>query len=315
MAERYADYPDRNDRDRDRYDRDRYARDDRNGVERAGDEVRSWFGEGDAARARRMDERDRTGGGSPWPGERSYGSNREYGDRDYGWREGRENQARGERDGGWRSGRDSGWRGEGDFGSEWRNRSSSRDYSGISYGLSGGHRDDARVSPGDGGLEAGYLGYRREYNVSPQYRQVNDRTEPIRGEWRHEHTSEWWRVPGPHAGRGPRSYQRSDERIREELNDRLTAHGMIDASDIECQVQNGEVTLTGFVGTRAEKRAAEDVAEDLHGVREVHNQLRLRSNAEGEGVGRTSVLGLTESHVQTSSATNTAESGRSRSRS
>ena len=112
-------------------------------------------------------------------------------------------------------------------------------------------------------------------------------------------STEGWRVPGPHAGRGPKGYQRSDERIREEINERLTAHGLIDATDIECRVQKGEVVLTGFVDSRAQKRAAEDVAEDVYGVRDVHNQLRIRSHASQDGVGRTSVLGITESRVQT----------------
>ena len=34
---------------------------------------------------------------------------------------------------------------------------------------------------------------------------------------------------GPHAGRGPRGYQRSDDRIRDEVNDRLTADSHVDA--------------------------------------------------------------------------------------
>jgi hypothetical protein len=130
-------------------------------------------------------------------------------------------------------------------------------------------------------------------------------------------STEGWRVPGPHVGRGPRGYQRPDDRIREELNDRLTAHGLIDATDIECRVVNGEVTLTGYVDSRAAKRAAEDVADDLYGVREVHNQLRVRSNAVDEtGVGRTSVLGLTETQTQTTHppAGTTAEPGRPRTR-
>jgi hypothetical protein len=109
---------------------------------------------------------------------------------------------------------------------------------------------------------------------------------------------EGWRVPGPHSGRGPRAYHRSDERIHEELNERLTAHGLIDATDIDCRVVNGEVTLTGFVDSRAAKRAAGDLAEDLYGVRDVHNELRVRSHAADTGVGRTSVLGLTESQLQ-----------------
>lgn len=106
-------------------------------------------------------------------------------------------------------------------------------------------------------------------------------------------STEGWRVPGPHAGRGPRGYQRPDERIHDEMNERLTAHGLIDATDVECRVQNGEVMLTGFVDTREAKRAAEDLAQGIYGVREVHNQLRIRSRTHDEGVGRTAVLGLT----------------------
>ena len=130
-------------------------------------------------------------------------------------------------------------------------------------------------------------------------------------------SAEGWRVPGPHAGRGPRGYQRSDERIREELNERLTAHGLIDATDVECRVVNGEVTLSGFIDSRAAKRAAADLAEDIYGVRQVQNELRVRSHAADEGVGRTSVLGLTESQMQStySSAAAPADQRRPRTRS
>jgi hypothetical protein len=129
-------------------------------------------------------------------------------------------------------------------------------------------------------------------------------------------STEGWRVPGPHAGRGPRGYQRSDERIREEINERLTAHGLIDATDIECRVADGEVTLTGHVDSRAAKRAAEDVVEDIYGVREVHNQLRVRPHATNDGVGRTSVLGLTEAQLQTTHPPeSSAGQGRPRTRS
>jgi hypothetical protein len=46
----------------------------------------------------------------------------------------------------------------------------------------------------------------------------------------------------------------------------------VDASDIECVVSDGEVTLSGTVATRAEKRLAEDAS-----VRDVHNRLRIAS--------------------------------------
>jgi osmotically-inducible protein OsmY len=80
---------------------------------------------------------------------------------------------------------------------------------------------------------------------------------------------------GRFTGRGPRGYRRSDERIREEVNDRLTDHGDIDASDIEVNVMDGDVVLEGFVDDRRTKRLAEDVAESVSGVRDVINHLRV----------------------------------------
>lgn len=80
---------------------------------------------------------------------------------------------------------------------------------------------------------------------------------------------------GPFVGRGPKGYQRSDSRIREDVSDRLTDAPDIDATDIEVNVNNGEVTLSGTVGSRQEKRRSEDVIENVTGVREVHNSLRV----------------------------------------
>jgi osmotically-inducible protein OsmY len=85
---------------------------------------------------------------------------------------------------------------------------------------------------------------------------------------------------GRHFGKGPKGYQRSDERIREEVSDRMTEHGGIDASELEVQVSNGEVTLTGFVDDRQQKRMAEDLAEQISGVRDVHNQLRVHEHGQ-----------------------------------
>lgn len=76
-------------------------------------------------------------------------------------------------------------------------------------------------------------------------------------------------------GLGPRSYRRSDERIHEDVNDLLTDDWYVDASDIEVSVNNRIVTLTGRVGSREEKRRAEDIAESVSGVTDVSNQLRV----------------------------------------
>lgn len=76
--------------------------------------------------------------------------------------------------------------------------------------------------------------------------------------------------------RAPKGYKRSDERIREDVNDRLGHEQHLDPSEIEVQVSNAEVTLTGTVESRREKFLAEEIADDVGGVTEVHNQLRVR---------------------------------------
>ena len=85
--------------------------------------------------------------------------------------------------------------------------------------------------------------------------------------------------PGRYAGRGPRGYQRSDQRIFEQVCDHLTDHGDIDASDFEVHVENGVVTFTGTAEDRRQRRMAEDVAESVPGVKYVQNQLRLKGAA------------------------------------
>lgn len=87
---------------------------------------------------------------------------------------------------------------------------------------------------------------------------------------------ERWGARRNFAGVGPKNYRRSDARIREEVNERLTWHDDIDATDVEVQVQDGEVTLSGVVEDRPAKRLAEDIAEDVSGVRDVHNTLKVR---------------------------------------
>lgn len=79
-----------------------------------------------------------------------------------------------------------------------------------------------------------------------------------------------------HAGKGPKGWQRSDERIRDEVSEALARHPGIDASEIEVEVDGGEVTLRGQVDERRAKRLAEECAEDIFGVEDVQNQLRIR---------------------------------------
>lgn len=85
-----------------------------------------------------------------------------------------------------------------------------------------------------------------------------------------------------HRGRGPKGYRRSDERIKEDVNDRLSDDYYIDASDVEVSVSNTEVTLTGTVNSREDKRRAEDIAESVSGVTNVENRLRVKQGRYGD---------------------------------
>ncbi|HYE85999.1 MAG TPA: BON domain-containing protein [Vicinamibacterales bacterium] len=124
--------------------------------------------------------------------------------------------------------------------------------------------------------------------------------------WRRERGGYWRRYESNrpnYQGRGPKGYQRSDDRIREEVCDCMTDDPMLDASEIDVVVVQGEVTLTGSVPDREQKRRAEDVAERISGVRDVTNQLRVTRDAghnwasdssRASGPGTTSSPALTQ---------------------
>jgi len=105
---------------------------------------------------------------------------------------------------------------------------------------------------------------------------------------------------GRFTGRGPKGYVRSDERIKEDVSDRLEQHGEIDASEIEVQVSHGEVTLEGTVEDRRTKRLAEDIIEICPGVKQVHNRIRVQGNGSERAKSSQST-----SNVGTSSRTST----------
>lgn len=233
--------------------RDHERDDDRGFMDRAGDEVRSWFGDEEAARRRELDER------------------REARERERGWN------------------RDEGWRHVPEreryrISDDWDQREYSARMSGSSaYGTGSGdwrgrapHRgewrgdwrgDSHRSTPAYLSEPHGY-GERGSRGESPASR---DYGWGAGTSW----TGERSMRSGPHAGKGPRGYQRSDDRITEEICDLLTRDPNVDASGIEVSVQQGEVTLRGTVDSRYEKRATEDLAEGVQGVRQVHNELRV----------------------------------------
>jgi osmotically-inducible protein OsmY len=256
MAKRYENRYGRGghsrDRDRDwereRYDRDRA--DDRGYVERAGDEVRSWFGDDEAQRRRSMDEyRDRD---FDRDRERNRGYTSDWQRNDWNpsnWQ--RENwmRATSQRAESHRTPRPDSDR------SDW-NRSEP-------MGFRSNHPEDWRS---------------RESFEPPRYRESNRAWSTDDG--RMEFGQSRW-------GRGPKGYQRADNRIHEDVCDRLT-YSDVDAENIEVAVANGEVTLSGTVRDRWDKRHAEDVVEQVSGVRDVHNNIRVRREDRGIGQSSTS---------------------------
>lgn len=87
-----------------------------------------------------------------------------------------------------------------------------------------------------------------------------------------------------YIGKGPRGYVRSDERILDDVHERL-AHGFLDASDIDVKVTDGTITLTGTAEHKAARRMAEDLVEDVVGAKEVDNRLKLRRDTTSAAAG------------------------------
>jgi hypothetical protein len=89
-------------------------------------------------------------------------------------------------------------------------------------------------------------------------------------------------MPERPMGKGPKGYTRSDDRIREDICERLMDAWM-NAEHVDVRVKDGEVTLVGSVRTRDEKHAIENLAADVLGVKDVHNSLLvLRGGAREE---------------------------------
>ncbi|HTW38309.1 MAG TPA: BON domain-containing protein [Steroidobacteraceae bacterium] len=93
---------------------------------------------------------------------------------------------------------------------------------------------------------------------------------------------------GAHARRrGPKGYRCSDERIREEICERLSrpfdrfdagelADERLDVSDVTVSVDGGKVTLEGTVPERRMKHYIEDLVDACPGVQDIDNRIRVR---------------------------------------
>ena len=84
-----------------------------------------------------------------------------------------------------------------------------------------------------------------------------------------------YRGQASHHGKGPKGYRRSDQRILEEICELLTEDSQVDASDIEIQCKEGKVVLEGEVATRQMRYRAEDLADQVRGVEDIENRIRV----------------------------------------
>ncbi|MCY0989424.1 BON domain-containing protein [Nannocystis sp. ILAH1] len=80
---------------------------------------------------------------------------------------------------------------------------------------------------------------------------------------------------GRYVGCGPRSYRRSDARIAEDINEALTWHPDIDASEVEVAVERGNVTLTGLVYDPQTRRLIVELALQTAGVAELDDRMSI----------------------------------------
>jgi len=84
---------------------------------------------------------------------------------------------------------------------------------------------------------------------------------------------------------GPKGYRRPDERVREDVCERLAMNPNVDVSDVSVEVSDGVVMLEGTVQARREKYMIEEIAEAVFGVNEVENRLRVQRNQGTERAG------------------------------
>lgn len=171
---------------------------------------------------------------------------------------------------------------------------------GPSGGFSGGYRggmQESRGGQGQNGLGQHYSGRGDDERAYEQFTGANERNRlSSSGYGGYEGQQRTYRGESNRGDRGagglattrqqrvaPKGYIRSDERIREDLCERLTHSGRLDVHDVEVNVASGVVTLTGTVPDRMQKYRIEDMADDVFGVKEVQNELRVQRETQGQG--------------------------------
>ena len=85
-----------------------------------------------------------------------------------------------------------------------------------------------------------------------------------------------------HRGRGPKDWSRDDQRIYEEVCERLLHDRLIDARGMEVEVDDGVVTLKGEARAAADPLLAERLVRETPGVKDVQLELAVHPRPHEE---------------------------------
>ncbi|HEV2532477.1 BON domain-containing protein [Phenylobacterium sp.] len=84
---------------------------------------------------------------------------------------------------------------------------------------------------------------------------------------------------GHHRGRGPKDWSRDDQRLYEEVCERLLHDRLIDARGIEVEVEDGVVTLRGEARGASDPALALRLVHETPGVKGVEIDLKVNPNS------------------------------------
>lgn len=104
---------------------------------------------------------------------------------------------------------------------------------------------------------------------------------------------------GRRSAGAPKGYRCSDERLWENICERLMQAEDIDSSDVSVKVQGARVILEGTVPERYMKHAIEDLVDACPGVQDIDNRIRVqrpqqeRSETRGQGTESGAAAGRT----------------------
>lgn len=172
---------------------------------------------------------------------------------------------------------------------------------GLGYGQKGygqqGYGQQGYGQQGSLGQQSGYVERQglRDRDVS-QYpaqsdsssRSQNDQTQSDRAStpysksiWGNRTDASSGQRSGRSRGSLPKGYKKSDQRLTEDLGELLANEG-IDCSNLDIEVKEGVVKLSGEVSDRFDKFTVEQLASDMSGVVDVENQLRLANKNKAD---------------------------------